>query len=64
MKITCEPTPEVFILDGLPCRVWRGRTEAGAECRLYVCLVQHTGGPRLEFEQELVPVAPARLEGN
>jgi hypothetical protein len=36
MKIVITPTQEISHMDGIPVRVWKGETESGVACRIYV----------------------------
>ena len=36
MKITIEATDTTATLDGVDCRLWRGISEGGVECLVYV----------------------------
>lgn len=36
MKITIESTPNTRRIDGVECRVWKGTTEKGNKCTVYV----------------------------
>lgn len=61
MKITLEPTPEIFDLSAdLKARVWRGETDKGVPLVAYVAMVSPTlapDDPRQEsFVKELTEV--------
>ena len=55
MRLTLESTDVVSSIDGKPARVWKGRTEAGAECLVFVAriAVDERQDAR-EFEEELL----------
>lgn len=36
MKVTIEPTDEIVMTDGVPCRVWDGTTERGTKVLVFV----------------------------
>lgn len=68
MKITIEPTPDFASVQGVRCRLWKGRTESGGECVVFVPLLTTERGaaPDLEAELHELPasikrVAPYRL---
>lgn len=54
MKITIESTDKITVVDGVPCRLWNGTTEAGTPCLVFVqCLGVPDNGPVNEFAAEL-----------
>ncbi len=54
MKIQIESTDEITTLDGVPCRVWRGTTERGIDCFVFVHRIAvHKADDAAEFEAEL-----------
>ena len=54
MKATIESTTRMVQVNGVPARIWEGRTESGIEIILYVALVAHAAdAPPTEFEKEL-----------
>lgn len=69
MRIQIESTKEITTLDGVPCRVWRGTTERGIDCFVFVHRVAvHKADDGAEFEAELVEMdspstLPAILRG-
>lgn len=40
MKLTIESTDTLLAIDGVPVRLWRGLTDRGIVCNVYVHLVQ------------------------
>jgi hypothetical protein len=63
MIVLAEPTDEIVLLDGVECRAWRGVTETGTSCVLYVHRVQVRAGPgEKEFEQELLTKPEPRAQ--
>lgn len=73
MKLTIESTKEIATINGkVPARLWKGRTESGVECILFVTRILvpvHSGiGPafskpqdQAEFERELKEDPQAEL---
>lgn len=54
MKITIESTTKIVELDGVPARVWEGRTESGIAVICYVTRVQvDKSADCSQFEREL-----------
>jgi hypothetical protein len=57
MKIEIEPTAEFTTIDGRRCRVWKGQTENGTPCRVFVTLIAvATEHDQREFKQHFEPV--------
>jgi hypothetical protein len=57
MKLTLEPTNELQTVDGVPCRVWRGRDEGGTWVLAWVRTVQPQTADAAKlaaFESELM----------
>jgi hypothetical protein len=59
MKITIEATDQLTTIDGVPVRVWRGETEDGVPCQVFV----HRIAVRYDqdctrFDRELVSKLP------
>ena len=54
MKITLQSTEKVVTLNGLPARIWEGKTESGIEVHAYITriAVEKTNDTS-EFEREL-----------
>ena len=54
MKINSESTEKIVELDGVPARVWQGKTESGIEVHCFVTRISPQQNEDLEqFEQEL-----------
>lgn len=61
MKITIEPTRELTRLDGVPVRVWKGVTDDGTPCTVFVHRVAvDEGFDQKVFERELSLLLPPR----
>jgi hypothetical protein len=59
VKLTIESTDQVTHLEGVPVRVWRGRTERGIACLVFVHRVAvHEASDSAEFERELRDCLP------
>ena len=71
MKITIESTAEIADVNGVPARVWKGRSAGGVECLLFVTRIavpERSGiGPEFgpqdtaEFDRELREEAHTEL---
>jgi len=71
MKVTLESTSKIVELNGVPARIWEGRTESGIPIHCYVTRVAvDRGADASEFERELkeqrvpspeVAAIPARM---
>jgi hypothetical protein len=54
MKLTIEQTSKIVHLDGVPARLWEGRTESGIPVHCYITRVAVRDDLDLsQFEQEL-----------
>ncbi len=54
MKIVIESTTKLVELNGVPARVWEGRTDTGIHVMAFITrLATHESADRLQFEQEL-----------
>lgn len=54
MKATIESTEEIMELNGLPVRIWKGKTEKGVECTMYIPLIQVSVDENVEeFDRDL-----------
>lgn len=54
MKITIESTNKIVELNGVPARIWEGKTEDGTELHCYVTRVAVAEGQDTrQFEQQL-----------
>lgn len=59
MKITIESTDELTHMDGVPVRVWRGTTERGVPCFVFVHrLAVREDLDVADFERELHETLP------
>lgn len=64
MKLTLEPTEEVAMLSGVPCRAWRGTNENGVECCAFIAAIALPAGtPSTDaaaeaFSRELIELIP------
>lgn len=39
MKITIEPTQEICVINGVRCRAWRGVTDKGVDCVVFIATI-------------------------
>jgi hypothetical protein len=63
MKITITPTRSIVDLNGVPCRIWTGKTERGIPVTLYVTRVQVDRDlAQDEFLRELVETEPPKIQ--
>jgi hypothetical protein len=54
MKITIESTTKLVTLNGVPARIWEGRSESGVKCHAYVTRIAVAEGEdQSAFEHEL-----------
>jgi hypothetical protein len=54
MKITIESTDMITVINGTPCRIWRGVTAGGTKCDVAIPLIRVVNGSdHAEFEEEL-----------
>lgn len=59
MKIVIEATEHTTEIDGVPVRHWRGVTEAGVECDVFVHRIAvHNSKDSAEFERALQTMMP------
>ena len=59
MKLTIESTPEITYVNGVPARIWNGKTEKGIECKVIVHgVVVKSGEDQSAFEAELIETHP------
>lgn len=59
MKLTIESTDQITTLDGVPARVWKGVTEAGVECVVFVHRIAvHRAADNDQFARELKEQLP------
>lgn len=65
MTLTLHNTTKLITLNGLPCRVWEGKTAAGVEVFAYITRVQVRRDADLtEFERELTEQRPPSVEAD
>jgi hypothetical protein len=56
MKLTLEPTATIQNVDGVPCRIWEGATDAGTPVKAWIRTVQpqtHDKAALAVFDAEL-----------
>lgn len=59
MKLTIESTDQITQLDGVPVRVWQGRTEAGVPCIMFVHRIAVANSvDQSQFDKELAEQLP------
>lgn len=66
MKMTIESTELLFAVDGLPCRVWEGKSAGGEPVCAFVLMVgvQEGASANLEeFERDLHQHVPISVRG-
>jgi hypothetical protein len=62
MKLTIESTTEITEVQGCPCRMWEGKTEAGVRLWVFVALISASAdAATAELDQELTQLL--RTEG-
>ena len=55
MRIVIESTIKVVMLDGLPARVWEGKTDTGIPCHVFVTGISvDREADSTEFDDELI----------
>lgn len=64
MKITIEPTATIMEIDGHKARLWKGTTDKGTVCHIYVATIaaQDTPEVNAEFEAALGNPIPSPAE--
>jgi hypothetical protein len=63
MKIILESTTRIDDINGVPCRLWQGKTESGVPMHAYIALVAvDRAADSSEFERDLKEHAPPRVE--
>jgi hypothetical protein len=63
MRITIESTSKVVTLNGLPARIWEGKTDSGIPCHVYVTRIAvDRDDDSAEFERELQEHKPPSEE--
>lgn len=54
MRVTLESTTKIVELNGVPARVWEGKTESGIACHAFIALIAvHKSDDSSQFEREL-----------
>jgi hypothetical protein len=62
MKIKIESTEERVEVNGTPCRVWKGMTEKGVPCLVYVATVAvEEARQQQQFAEELEAMVPPEI---
>lgn len=63
MKITIESTSKLVTLDGVPARVWQGKTETGIPVACFITRIAVDRAENCaEFERELTEHAAPRTD--
>jgi hypothetical protein len=63
MRITIESTTNEVFLNGLPARIWEGRTDSGIPCHCYIIRIGvERDKDQAEFERELQEHRPPSPE--
>ena len=63
MKITIESTSKIVHLNGVPARIWEGKTKSGIPIRCYVTRNSvNKNQDQSQFERELQEHAPPSAE--
>lgn len=64
MKIILESTTEIVNVNGVPARVWEGKTEKGIPCFAFITRMGvHKEADTVEFERDLQECRPPEFEG-
>jgi hypothetical protein len=59
MKMNIESTSKIVELNGVPARVWEGKTDSGIEVHCFITRVAaHKGADLSQFEEELAEQRP------
>lgn len=54
MRLTMESTTKIITLNGVPARIWEGKTDSGIACHVYVTRIAvDRDEDSSEFEREL-----------
>lgn len=62
MKLTIESTPMITEVDGAQVRVWRGTSETGAQCYVFVKRIAvREDQDQSQFERELLELQPVQV---
>lgn len=63
MRITVESTTKTVTLNGVPARIWEGKTDSGIPCHVYVTRIAvERDQDNAEFERELQEHRPPSPE--
>jgi len=63
MKVILESTDKIVTVNGVPARVWQGRTAGGIECHAYITRIAVAKDlDATEFESELKETVPPRAD--
>jgi hypothetical protein len=55
MRMQIESTAEIVTIYGVACRQWKGVTENGIECHVFIkAIACHRDDDAAEFQQELI----------
>ena len=58
MKVTIVSTEKIVKINGVPARVWEGKTENGIPCHAFITRIAcHNDADSTEFEKELTQQA-------
>jgi hypothetical protein len=61
MKVTLESTSKIVEINGVPARVWEGKTESGIDVHCFITRVAvHKDDDTSQFERELKENTPPR----
>lgn len=59
MKVTLESTTKIVTINGVPARIWEGRTAGGVECHAYITRIAVArNDDATEFERDLQEHTP------
>lgn len=63
MEITIHNTTKIVNLNGIPARIWEGKTKSGIPVHCYVTrIATHENEDQTEFEKELTEQSPPSSE--
>lgn len=63
MKATLESTSKIVTMNGIPCRIWEGKTESGIPFHAYIVRVAVAPNQdNSQFEKELTETAVPSAE--
>jgi hypothetical protein len=57
VKIAIEPTRQIVEVDGCECRVWKGTTDDGTPCSVFVAVIATDHPDPAEFERSCIEQA-------